>query len=149
MERPRIPFGLAMLVDGSTSGMHRLLSGQAIACGLHLVDPATGKYDASVLAKNLPGLDFVVLEWARRQQGLIVAAGNPADINSISDLRERGARVATRQEGYGSALLFSKLVADAGFKVEDLALTGQPVTSETDIAIAVREGKADAGLAMQ
>jgi hypothetical protein len=60
--------GLAMLVDGSTSGMHRLLSGQAIACGLHLVDPATGKYDASLLTKNLPGLDFVVLEWARRQQ---------------------------------------------------------------------------------
>jgi hypothetical protein len=78
-----------------------------------------------------------------------VAAGNPAQITSISDLRERGARVATRQEGSGSALLFSKLVADAGFKVEDLALTEQPVTSETDIAIAVREGKADAGLAIE
>ena len=76
-------------------------------------------------------------------------AGNPARITSISDLRERGARVATRQEGSGSALLFSKLVADAGFRVEDLALTQPSVTSETDIAIAVREGKADAGLAIE
>ena len=111
---------LAILVGGSTAGMHRLLAGQAVACALHLVDPATGQYDASILAKSLPGLDFVVIEWARRQQGLIVAPGNPAKIGSIGDLRKRGIRVATRQEGSGSALLFSKLVADAGLKVEDL-----------------------------
>jgi molybdate-binding protein len=78
-----------------------------------------------------------------------VAAGNPGKINTVADLRKRGIRVATRQEGSGSALLFSKLVADAGLKVEDLETAGQPVSSETDIAVAVREGKADAGLAIE
>jgi excisionase family DNA binding protein len=140
---------LAILVDGSTAGMHRLLAGQAVACALHLVDPTTGQYDASVLAKSLPGLDFVIIEWARRQQGLIVAPGNPARINAIGDLSSRGVRVATRQEGSGSALLFSKLVADAGLKQEDLKVAGEPVSSETDIAVAVREGKADVGLAIE
>jgi putative molybdopterin biosynthesis protein len=140
---------LAILVDGSTAGMHRLLAGQAVACALHLINPATGQYDASVLAKRLPGLDFVVIEWARRQQGLIVAAGNPAKISSVNDLRKRGIRVATRQEGSGSALLLSKLVSDAGLELDDLEVAGQPVTSETDIAVAVREGKADAGLAIE
>jgi putative molybdopterin biosynthesis protein len=141
--------GLAILVDGSTAGMHRLLAGQAAACALHLVDPDTGRYDAGILARSLPGLDFVVIEWARRQQGLIVAPGNPAKIGSIADLRKRGVRVATRQEGSGSALLFSKLVADAGLRVEDFKVSGRPVSSETDIAVAVREGKADAGLAIE
>jgi putative molybdopterin biosynthesis protein len=140
---------LAILVDGSTAGMHRLLAGQAVACALHLVDPTTGRYDASILAKSLPGLDFVVIEWARRQQGLIVAARNPAKITSVNDLKKRGIRVATRQEGSGSALLFSKLIADAGLTLDDLRFAGQPVTSETDIAVAVREGKADAGLAIE
>jgi len=140
---------LAIAVGGSTAGMHRLLSGQAVACGLHLVDPTTGQYDATVLAKTLPGLDFVVIEWARRQQGLIVAPGNPAKIKSIADLRKRGVRVATRQEGSGSALLFSKLVSDAGLELGDLEPAGRPVTSETDVAVAVREGKADAGLAIE
>ena len=112
--------GLAILVGGSMAGMHRLLEGQAVACALHIVDPATGQYDAGILAKSLPGLDFVAIEWARRQQGLIVAAGNPAKIGSVGDLRKRGIRVATRQEGSGSALLFSKLVTDAGLKVEEL-----------------------------
>jgi excisionase family DNA binding protein len=141
--------GLAMLIGGSTAGMHRLLAGQAAACGLHLIDPATGKYDASVLARSLPGLDFVVLEWARRQQGLVVAQGNPAKIGSVADLRRRGVRVATRQEGSGSALLFAKLLADAGLEPGDLKVAGGPVSSETDIAVAVREGKADAGLAIE
>ncbi len=141
--------GLAMLVDGSTGGMHRLLAGQASACGLHLIDPATGNYDAGMLARSLPGLDFVVIEWARRRQGLIVAPGNPAKIGSVADLRRRGVRVATRQEGSGSALLFAKLLADAGLEADEIKVAGRPVSSETDIAVAVREGKADAGLAIE
>ncbi len=141
--------GLAILVDGSTGGMHRLLAGQAVACGLHLIDPATGAYDASSLTQSLPGLDFVVLEWARRQQGLIVASGNPAHIHGIADLGKRGVRTATRQQGSGSALLLSKLIADAGLSIEGLTFTGDAVSSETDIAVAVREGKADVGLAIE
>ena len=140
---------LALLVGGSTDGMQRLLAGQAVACGLHLVDPATGQYDAAMLSKSLPGIDFVVIEWARRRQGLIVAHGNPAKIKSVGDLHERGARVAVPQEGSGSALLFSKLVADAGLTPDDLETADHPVRSETDVAIMVREGKADAGLAIE
>ena len=140
---------LALLIGGSTDGMQRLLAGQAVACALHLVDPATGQYDASLLGKSLPGIDFVVIEWARRRQGLIVAHGNPEKIKSVADLRKRGARVALRQEGSGSALLFSKLVADAGLAPDELKTADRPVRSETDIAIMVREGKADAGLAIE
>ena len=141
--------GLAILVDGSLGGMQSLLSGHAVACGLHLIDPATGNYDASIQANKLVGLDFVVIEWARRRQGLIVAQGNPARIGTISDLKREGVRVVTRQEGSGSALLFAKLITDAGYSVDDLNVPGAPVSSETDIATVVREGKADAGLAIE
>ena len=140
---------LALLVDGSTSGMQRLLTGQATACALHLIDAASGEYDANAVAKNLPEIDFVVIEWARRHQGLVVAAGNPLKIGTISDLRKRGVRVAVRQEGSGSALLFAKLIADAGLELDSLKIGGSPVSSETDIAVAVREKKADVGLAIE
>src|SRR5262249_36160549 len=112
--------GLAILVEGSMAGMDRLSAGQAVACALHLIDPTTGQYDAIATARHLPGLDIVVIEWARREQGLIVAPGNPVKIDSVSDLRNRSARVALRQDGSGGALLLSKLVADAGFAVTDL-----------------------------
>lgn len=141
--------GLAILVDGSAGGVHSLLSGHAVACGLHLIDPTTGNYDASALATKLVGLDFVVIEWARRRQGLIVARGNPARIGSVTDLKNPGLRVVTRQEGSGSALLFAKLIADAGFTVADLNVPIPPVSSEADIAVAVRQGKADVGLAIE
>jgi len=141
--------GLAILVDGSIGGIHSLLAGHAVACGVHLIDPATGDYDASIQANKLVGLDFVVIEWARRQQGLVVARGNPARISAMTDLKKAGVRVVTRQEGSGSALLFSKLITDAGFTVDDLIVAGGPVSSETDIAAAVREGKADVGLAIE
>src|SRR5262245_41882605 len=139
---------LAILVDGSTGGMYRLLAGQAVACGLHLVDPATGEYDAAALTGSLPGLDFVVTEWAKRQQGLVLAPGNPARIGSVADLRKRGIRVAGRQPGSGTALLLSKLLGEVGLSPDDLKTTGRPLSSHRDVADAVRHGRADAGLAI-
>lgn len=139
---------LAILVGGSTAGLHRLLAGQAVACGLHLIDPESGEYDASALTRTLPGLDFVVIEWARRLQGLVVASGNPLKIGSIADLRRRRVRIATRQPGSGTAILFSKLLADAGLTIEELDIIGRPMSSHTDVADAIRHGKADAGLAI-
>lgn len=140
---------LALLGGGSTDGLARLAGGQAVACGLHLVDPATGEYDSGTVERNLPGLDFVVIEWARREQGLVVAAGNPLKIAGIADLKKSKIRVARRQEGSGSALLFAKLVQDAGLSMDDLNFPGKPARSETDIAIMVRDKKADAGLAIR
>ena len=140
---------LAILVGGSTGGMHRLLANQAVACGLHLVDPATGEYDAAALTGALPGLDFVVIEWAKRQQGLVLPPGNPAKIGSIADLKKRGIRVATRQPGSGTALLLAKLLAEAGVSPDALKTTERPLSSHTDVADAVRRGKADAGLAIE
>ncbi|MEQ1611307.1 MAG: helix-turn-helix transcriptional regulator [Hyphomicrobiaceae bacterium] len=140
---------LAMLIEGSMGGLHRLLSGEALACAVHIVDPATGDYDASSIAKSLPGLDFVVIEWARRRQGLVVSPGNPLQIGSMADLGLGGVRVAMRQEGSGSALLFAKLISDAAIDPESFAIAGAPVSSHADVARAVREGKADAGLAIE
>src|SRR5262245_17442452 len=134
---------LAIMVGGSAAGIHRLLAGQAVACGLHLIDPETGEYDAAQLTKSLPGLDFVVIGWAERQQGLVVAPGNPKKIGSIADLTRRGIRAAIRQQGSGTALLLSKLLRDAGFSPEDIDGVGRPMSSHTDIAEAVRQGKAD------
>jgi putative molybdopterin biosynthesis protein len=140
---------LAILVEGSTAGIHRLMAGQAVACGLHLINPTSGEYDPAVLTASLPGLDFAVIEWAKRRQGLVLAPGNPAKIASVMDLRKRGIRVATRQPGSGTALLLSKLLGEAGLSPDDLKTMGRPLSSHTDVADAVRQGNADAGLAIE
>jgi molybdate-binding protein len=92
----------------------------------------------------------VVIEWAKRQQGLVLAPGNPARIGSVADLRKRGVRVAARQPGgSGTALLFARLLGELGLSPDDLKIMGRPLSSHTDVADAIRQGKAAAGLAIE
>ena len=139
---------LALLGGGSTDGLARFAAGQATACDMHLADAETGLYGIEMAEKSLAGIDFVVIEWAKRHQGLIVASGNPLKIRGIADLKKAKVRVAQRQVGSGSALLFVKLIEDAGLTMDDLTIAGKPARSETDIAVMVRDKKADVGLAI-
>jgi excisionase family DNA binding protein len=139
---------LALLGGGSTDGLARFAAGHAVACGLHLADPATGEIDAQGLQEKLAGIDFVLIEWARREQGLVVPPGNPLKIGGIADLKRPKLRFAARQTGSGSQVLLTRLIAAAGLAEDKLALAGKPARNETDIAIMVRDGKADTGLAI-
>jgi excisionase family DNA binding protein len=141
--------GLALRVDGDVAGVDSLLGGQAVACTLTLIDPATGTYDASIATERLAGLDLVVMEWARRRQGIVVAAGNPAGIESMADLAKARVRVAMPSKGSGSAVLFSKLLADAGLTPGSIRRTGEPTRSDAETAMAVAAGRVDAGLGIE
>ena len=138
--------GLALLPGGSTDGLERLAAGAAVICGLHLRDAATGDYNVAALTESLAGLDVVAVEWAWREQGIVVAPGNPRNITGIGDLG--GLRVAHRQPGAGSQVLLEQLLAEAGMALADLDALAEPAPSETELAMAVLEGQADAGLAV-
>ena len=139
---------LAMLPGGSLDGLERLLAGAAFVCGLHVLDAETGRYNEDLVRETCAGLDMVLIEWAWREQGLVVAAGNPLGIGSLADLVPARARVATRQREAGSQLLLVHLLSEAGVRLGDLRLLDEPALSETDLGIMVSEGKADAGLAI-
>lgn len=137
---------LAMNAAGSLDGVRRFAAGEAMVCALHVLDPETGTYN--VPAIETLGEDAVLVEWARREQGLVVAPGNPRGIGGIHDLA-KGARVILRQEGAGSRILFEYLVSVDGLNLGDLDVLEQPARTETDLGQAVSEGKADAGLAVR
>ncbi|GAB4181613.1 MAG: helix-turn-helix transcriptional regulator [Thalassobaculales bacterium] len=138
--------GLAVLSGGgSAGGLARLAEGRAVACGLHLIDPATGEYDAAAAITPARGLDLVVIEWARRCQGLVVAPGNPLAIQGIADLGRPGLRIARRQPGSGAAALMERLAAAAGVPLPE---AGNTALTESDLAALIRDGVADAGLAI-
>ncbi|MBT7942012.1 MAG: substrate-binding domain-containing protein, partial [Alphaproteobacteria bacterium] len=56
------------------------------------------------------------------------------------------ARVAVRQPQAGAQILFRHLVEVAGLDMAALGVLDHPAMSETDLGLAVLEGKADAGL---
>lgn len=141
--------GLALLTDGSRAGIDALAKGNATAAAIHWLDAATGDYNVPLIRETLAGADVVALEWARRAQGLLVAAGNPKRIRRIGDLAKKGLRIATRQPGAGSHRLFAHLLAQAGVDADALQWFARQAHAETELAAIVRDGHADAGLGIE
>ncbi len=132
--------GLATFFDGSLDGLQRLGSGEAVVAGAHLPDANI----EDVLARaGLHGRGVVVIEWARRTQGLILPPGNPERIEGLADLGAM--RLVPRQPGAGTRLLLDRLLAEAGVAP---VLLDPPARSEADVAGAVLSGDADAGLGL-
>ena len=76
---------------GSLGGLVALRDGLCHIAGSHLLDPATGEYTVPYLPRVLGRADLVVVRLVHREQGLIVAAGNPLEITGIADLNRPGA----------------------------------------------------------
>lgn len=136
---------LALLVEGSLDGITRLAERQALACGLHVLDPASRRYNVDLVEQTLAGYQVVALEWAWREQGLIVESRNPLAITGLADLSARQIRFVDRQQEAGSHLLLTYLLSEQGSSLADLHIALPPARSETDVALAVLEDKADAG----
>lgn len=139
--------GLAIRPGASRDGLALLAAGEAMLAGLHLIEP-DGAYNTATVAAAMPARDFVVLEWARREQGLVVAAGNPLGLTGIASLRASKVRLVPRQEEAGSQALLLHLLGEAGIRFADLHVTA-PALNESDLGAAVAEGRADAGLAIR
>lgn len=136
---------LATMFNGSLDGVQRFANATVLCCGLHVFDPDVAEYNWPIARRTLAGLDIVLLEWAWREQGLIVAAGNPHHIRDLADLHNGALRLVARQEGAGSRLLFEHLLQAQHLDPTTLHFIAPPLRSETELALAVRDGKADAG----
>ena len=139
--------GIATFFDGSLDGLSRVGEGKALACGMHVYEPDSEDWNIDHVSQVLQGMPVVVVEWAVRSQGLILAPGNPKSINGIADLA--GEKFIPRQKQAGSYVLLKHLLDKEGLNPATLDLLAPPARSELDVAIAVAEGKADAGLGIE
>lgn len=139
---------LATLFEGSTGGLARFAEGAVVAIGLHLRQAASDDYNRDAI-RGLAGVhDVVLIEWAERDQGLVVPRGNPQGIHRLSDLVANGSRIAARQEGAGAHILLDALLEGAGIDPAVLTFCERPARTEADVAAAVADGEADCGLAI-
>ncbi|UXZ55152.1 helix-turn-helix transcriptional regulator [Halomonas sp. 7T] len=140
---------LASLCHGSGDGVRRLLEGKAMLAGIHLLDASSGRYNEPA-ALGLGGVrDLIVLHWASRRQGLLLAPGNPLNLRSVGDIAKQGAMLAHRQPGAGAAQLLNCLLQQADVAPEALRWTAHPALSEDDLALVIAQGDADVGLGME
>jgi len=132
--------GLATYFDGSHDGLARFAAGEGVATGLHIFDPQSGSWNTHAVTARLAGAPVVLVEWAWRERGLIVAQAGGAAIRGLADLR--GRRLAPRQAEAASQSLLEHMLGEAGIGAGEIELVAA-ARNETDAALAVREGKAD------
>jgi putative molybdopterin biosynthesis protein len=131
---------------GSLGGLTALRDGLCHVAGSHLLDPESGEYTLPYLERLLPGRDVAVVRLVHRDQGLIVAPGNPTAMTGIEDVAERGLRYVNRQRGAGTRVLLDHELARHGISPE--AMQGYEREEHTHLAVAaaVAAGRADCGL---
>ena len=143
---------LASLNEGTTRGIERLQRGEVIATAIHFHGPEVSNNaadDPNIAAlKAIPSLhDAVLVGVARREQGLLLAPGNPKNLRSLSDVLGSSATMAMRQPGAGAQLLLEALLARHGTTTRSLRRREQPCLTGPDLASAIRAGQADCGIA--
>ena len=99
--------GLAVSFGGSLAGLEHMAQGQAQMAGLHLPEAGEGANEWNVehVERALPGQPIVLVEWARRQQGLIVPPGDSealaaAILRLLGDGAERARMGAAARQAF-------------------------------------------------
>lgn len=141
--------GLASLTEGSKAGLERFIQGEIVAAALHLHALDDDAIDANVEAMRTRAhfYDSVLIGFLRREQGLLVARGDPLGIRSVQDVAAKRARLAIRPKGAGAQLLLLAQLHRAGLNLEQLTLVEPPAPTGNDIAQAIRAGRVDCGIA--
>jgi excisionase family DNA binding protein len=141
--------GLASLPEGSEAGLGRLARSEVALAAIHLHrlygDDATANPEA--VDANPALHDAVVIAFARRHQGLLVAPGNPLGLSDMASLATTGARIAQRPAGAGAQLLLIALLARAGLAAGALLKASLVCPTGSDLGQAIRSGRADCGIA--
>jgi excisionase family DNA binding protein len=139
--------GLASLPEGSESGLRRLDRREVLIAAIHLHSITEDNQEPNVTAvASASGLhDAVLIAFARREQGLVVAPGNPLGIDGIGGLSKL--RIARRQDGAGAHLLLLSLLQKAGIEPMRLNMARPDCVTGNEVAERIRVGEADCGIA--
>ena len=131
---------------GSLGGLLALRRGEAHAAGVHLLDEATGEYNLSYVRRYVKGRDVVLVNLAKRVQGLIVPRGNPKGVGRLEDLAGGGLKFINRQRGSGTRMLLDYMLGKLGIEAEAVAGYDREEYTHLAVAAAVAGGRADVGL---
>lgn len=131
---------------GSLGGLIALRKGTCHGAGSHLLDPATGEYNVSYIRRYLKGVKVSVFHLVLREQGLMVAKGNPKGIQGIEDLSRKAITFVNRQAGSGTRVLFDYQLKQRAVEAEGVHGYDHEEFTHMAVAVDVLSGAADCGM---
>lgn len=134
---------------GSIGGLVALRERAAHLAGTHVLDPESGSYNEVAVRRYGPDERVALVRLAQREQGLLVARGNPLGLSSLGDLARTRARYVNRQKDAGTRILLDALLAREG--IAGTRIEGYERLEFSHLAVAqlVANGSADTGLAIR
>ena len=137
--------GLAAFLDGSADGLQRMASQEGVACATHIHEE--DGWNVATVKSQFEHRNVVLVEFAQRVRGLIVAADNPLQINDMSSLS--GHRLARRQASAASQQLFEQLRVEAGLTEDSVKSLEDCARTEDELGMQVFDGHADVAFGLQ
>ena len=149
LKRRRPELKIAATNVGSLGGLLALQRGETHIAGTHLLDPDSGIYNIPDIKRAIPQVPVVLVHLAQREQGILVARGNPKAIRSLQDLARNEIRFVNRQPGSGTRVLLD-------YELKKLCIDGAAIVgydreefTHMAVGVAVASGLADAGLGVR
>ena len=131
---------------GSMGGIMAIRRGEAHAAGCHLLDTETGEYNLAFMRKYFPKGGVKLIRCVGRQQGMMVAKGNPLNIQKFSDISKEGVRYVNRQKGSGTRILTDFLCHQENLDTTSIYGYDREELTHTSVAAQIVSGSADAGM---
>ena len=131
---------------GSMGGIMAIRRGEAHAAGCHLLNTENGEYNIAFMKKYFPKGGVKLIRCVGRQQGMMVAKGNPLNIQKFSDIAKEGVRYVNRQKGSGTRILTDYLCKQDNLDAASIYGYDREELTHTSVAAQIVSGSADAGM---
>lgn len=133
---------------GSMGGISALRRNLCHMASSHLLQDNEAEYNFEFASQELDTMPAVV-NFCKREQGILVKKGNPANINSVADLAKPGIRIINRPLGTGTRLLLDREFKKAGINSEKIDGYHSEVHRHLDVGLEVLAERVDAGIGIR
>jgi putative molybdopterin biosynthesis protein len=134
---------------GSLEGLMMLYRGQCDIAAIHLLDPISHQYNIPFIQQLFIHEEISLIRFAAREQGLIIAKGNPKKITGLTDLARADVRLVNRQKGSGTRFLLDSLLAK--YQINPASISGYELEEWNHLSAAshISRGAADVAFGIQ
>lgn len=127
---------------GSLGGLRSLRQNQCHIASSHLLQEDEKDYNFEFAVSELENMPAIV-NFCRREQGLIIQKGNPRSIKTFADIGKPGIRIVNRPLATGTRLLFDKELSKVGIRPEKITGYDVEVARHLDAGLEVLSGRVD------
>ncbi len=149
LKHAAIPVESSISFKGSMDGLIALYRREAEISGAHLWDEASQDYNISFVKHVIPGESVCIVNLVQREQGFIVAPGNPLNLKTWEDITLEGLQFINRQKGSGTRLRLDAYLKSATISPGQILGYEHEETTHSGVACLVASGQADVGVGVK